>query len=294
MKKLLIISLAILTLTSVNTAHAGGKASFSLSPKLGTYNVGGIYRLDVFIYPNGETVDTVRVKINFPADALKVENVSKNSAFSYTTGGNAIDNEKGLVSFGSGIPGGTLKSTRFLSIDFHIKKEGKKQIVLNADSIMAGDGQNLSNGRPFIATAEFRIAPKSEAGKMSVLGSKIYPNGSILKSKTDKKFYSITDGTKRRISDKNEIRKLDVKKIIEVDESIIRKIADYSVKKILTNSISEGSLIRDPAGKIYVIKAGKRYHILNQAELKFYARGKQTTVLNANKAELDRYPQAKK
>jgi hypothetical protein len=287
MKKILILFFAPLFMIAVKPVFASGNASLSLSPVGGTYKVGEVYKLEVFVHPNNETIDTIRVNLNFPADLIKAEGIAKNAAYSFTSGGNILDNEKGIFSFGSGIPEGTTKESKFLTLSFRIKKEGKANILLGADSIVAGNGTSKFNGLSSEASPTFKKGSTTNA----VAAVKKYPDGTFLKSLKTKRIYLLAGGQKKYISSPVELRSYGKIKIESVDDNRLAQYPDFAGTAAKKLAVKNGDLVKSKSDrKIYLITNGKKKYIPSVGELKKY-RGKR--IVDLTKAEIERYPSEK-
>lgn len=153
----------------VGWASAEGKVSLIFSPVEGEYRVGDTLKFGVYVYPHGDTVDTVRANLYFSPDILEITNVSKDASFSFSAAGNVLDNSNGILSFGSGLPGGTTEPSRFITVKFKAKKEGVAKVILNTTSLTLSDGENKFDNRQaaalfkIVKTPETKPAPKQEA-----------------------------------------------------------------------------------------------------------------------------------
>lgn len=110
-----------------------------------------------------------------------------------------------------------------------------------------------------------------------VLGIKSYANGSLLRSTTTKRIYALEKYQKKYISTLKELKKYRNRAINNVDDSVIASYPDYR---------PDGTLIRKPDGKIYVIKNGRRQHITTLKELKAKYRGKRIWNLSDDEVNL--------
>lgn len=110
-----------------------------------------------------------------------------------------------------------------------------------------------------------------------VLGIKTYANGSLLRSTTTKRIYILEKYQKKWIRTLKELKKYKNKLINNVEDAVISNYPDFRV---------DGTLIRNPNGKIYVIKNGRKQHIKTIQELKTKYRGKKILNLSENEVNL--------
>ena len=100
----------------------------------------------------------------------------------------------------------------------------------------------------------------------AVLGVKIYPAGSLLRTPNNKIYVLISTSTALYIPDQKALRAYKGHEIFNVSDEIL---AQY--KQVLGVKIyADGTLLRGPDHKIYVIIGGKKHHILDLAELHQY------------------------
>lgn len=122
-------------------------ASLSLISGGNDYKVGEKFKLVIFLDPNGQTVDTVRANLKYPAELIKIQSFYKNTNFTVSAPGNDFNNQTGDFSFGAGIPGGINQSGPFGYIDFVVEKAGQGTVSINSNSLILGAGQNQFDGQ---------------------------------------------------------------------------------------------------------------------------------------------------
>ncbi len=135
--------------------RAARAASLSFSPMSGAFNVGGTFSVSIFLDTRGESVNAVRVAMQFPPDKLQV--------ISPTTGHSIItlwatqpnfNNQTGIIDLQGGIPGGLVTSDGLITIvTFRVKAVGSAILKFTSQSqTLANDGkgtdvlQNVTNG----------------------------------------------------------------------------------------------------------------------------------------------------
>jgi hypothetical protein len=159
MKKTLISISLILIASSLflPTVQATGQASVALSPLTASYKVGQTFSLTIVVNPSGETIDTVRAKLNFPPDKLEIQSFSFGPKFTFQAGGNGHDNAAGTFSYGAGVANGTADASLFGTIVFKAKGEGQAAVNLTSDSLVLSAGESKFNGLG--SSASFSILP---------------------------------------------------------------------------------------------------------------------------------------
>ncbi len=136
-------------------AQAEGNAALYFSEASETHKVGQSFVLDVNVNPYGNAIDTIRVNLHFDPAYLEIKSVSRNAAYSYSAGGNVLDNNHGYFSYGSGMPNGSNQINKFLSLTFVVKKTGTTQVSIDPDSLLLSDGVNEFNGQGSSAALKF-------------------------------------------------------------------------------------------------------------------------------------------
>lgn len=146
--------------------------------------------------------------------------------------------------------------------------------VLNSDqqattqrlcSVQSGDGSigsgNVSTTTPF--TQPTPVVPVPQ-----VLGTKIFQNGSLIRS-SNKRIYIVFDDIRYYLN-LAEFRKLGARKINQVDDATLAKYKEVKKLKLYF----DGDLIRSPKGKTYVIVKGKKQYIATLTQLRKYKKKK--------------------
>lgn len=109
------------------------------------------------------------------------------------------------------------------------------------------------------------VTPPTNGGGQ-VLGVKIYPIGSLLRTSDHKIFVVLSADTVKLIPDLKSLYAYRGHEIFNVSNQVL---AQY--KQVLGIKIyADGTLLRGPDHKIYVILGGKKRHILDLAELSEY------------------------
>ena len=146
---------------SVTHLFAANLANINFSPSTGFYKVGQTFNVSILVDPGAGNIDTVRVKLVFPPDILKVKNFVTSPNFSYQAGTNGFDNSKGLFSWGAGIPGGTTKTVSFGTVTFIVEKTGNARVAVSDGSMILSGGINKFSGQ--LNSTAYTLLPASVA-----------------------------------------------------------------------------------------------------------------------------------
>ncbi len=134
------------------SGSADGYAEFSISSAGQRFNTGDSFTADIMIKPNGQTYDSVRLKMNYSSELLEVQQIKLNESYKFTYPDNGYDNGSGVLSYGAGIPGGTNESSTFGKISFKAKKDGEAKIMIEPESTILSNGENIFSGMPAVQT----------------------------------------------------------------------------------------------------------------------------------------------
>ncbi|MFH0987983.1 MAG: hypothetical protein V1763_01260 [Parcubacteria group bacterium] len=177
--KTLIIATTIFIASSVaNGSNAAGQALLLLEPTDQTVSVGDYFTIDVAVDPHGATVDTVRANISFSADKLQAVSFSLSDAFPTTAPGNFIDNEKGALSEGGAILGGSIKDKSvFGTITFQAVARGSASVAAVKGSRLIRSGKESIN--QYLGKAMVSIGPApANVAEQIVVQSATHPDSS--------------------------------------------------------------------------------------------------------------------
>ncbi|MDD4901093.1 MAG: hypothetical protein PHS62_03205 [Patescibacteria group bacterium] len=118
-----------------------------------------------------------------------------------------------------------------------------------------------------------------ESNKPSVLGVKIYPDGSLIRG-ADQKIYLVQGRIKKYLASLEELARYRGRPIL--------KAAAAELASLETRDHADGELIRQIGdAKVYVIKSGGKQHILNLAELRAHYFGQE--IFNISGEEMEKY-----
>ncbi|TAL50333.1 hypothetical protein EPN81_02985, partial [Patescibacteria group bacterium] len=149
MKKIAISFLALaMSIVSVgpSVALAAGSAELTLSPTNTSVATGDTFSLSVLVDPNGESLDTARVELDWDASKLEVLSFDLGSLFPYLSPSNEIDNTNGDLSYGAykfGTP--VTSSGTFATVTFHALASGSTTISVLSSSKLIADGEEMIN-----------------------------------------------------------------------------------------------------------------------------------------------------
>lgn len=138
-KKLLVALSLILVVFSVPLVTRGQEASFYITPKSGSYEIGKTFNVTVFINSEGVSINATQAKMSFPSGILKVVNISKsNSIFPLWVQEPVWSNSKGEISFGGGLPspGFKGKAGKVMTIFFQGKSPGEALVDFRNETIL--------------------------------------------------------------------------------------------------------------------------------------------------------------
>ena len=161
-------------------------ATLSFSPQSGSYAVGSLPAVTIYVSSPDRAMNAASGVISFPGDKLEVVSLSKSgSLFSLWVQEPTFSNTSGVVNF-EGIvlnPGFTGQGGKILSITFRIKAAGNAPLVFSSGSVLANDGKgtnilaglgsaNFSLGAPEPASP---AAPKPAAAPVNGSGVPLPP-----------------------------------------------------------------------------------------------------------------------
>lgn len=147
MKKIAISFLALaMSIVSVSPsmALAAGSATLTLSPTNTSVDTGDSFSLSVVVTPNGESLDTARVELDWDASKLEVLSFDLGSLFPYLSPSNEIDNTNGDLSYGAFKYGTAVTSAGTLAtVTFHALASGSTTISVLSSSKLIADGEEM-------------------------------------------------------------------------------------------------------------------------------------------------------
>jgi hypothetical protein len=102
-----------------------------------------------------------------------------------------------------------------------------------------------------------------------VLGVKVYANGSLIRTPNNK-VYVITNGQAKYLSSLAQLQQYKGRNIFNVNYDVLAKYSQVSSQVLGVKIYANGSLLRTPDNKIYVIQSGKPQYIRSLDELYQY------------------------
>lgn len=122
-------------------------ASLYLSPSSGSFLTGSTFTVSVFLNTGGNEINTVWAELEFPPEILQITSPTAGTSFikEWLTPPN-YSNEKGIISFRGGIPGGISTSAGLVSsITFRSVASGIAKIKFSqASKILLNDGKGTN------------------------------------------------------------------------------------------------------------------------------------------------------
>lgn len=141
-----IISILIISFAVAQPVQAGN-AFLYLSPSSGSFLVGSTFTVSIFVNTEGNEINLVWADLKFPSDKIQI--TSPTAGTSFITEWNIppnYSNEKGIVSFRGGIPGGIITSAGLVSsVTFRVVSSGEAKIEFGEESkILLNDGKGTN------------------------------------------------------------------------------------------------------------------------------------------------------
>ena len=145
-----IIGTAVL-LALLMTAASALAATVSFVPASIEAKNGGHFNAGISVDAQGAKTYTVKIEINYPADALEVESFSFGSGWTALVqpGYDVIDNVHGKLIKTAGYPGGLSSQASFGTIVFKAKKNGHQALRMTTNSLaLDAANHNTMTGLP--------------------------------------------------------------------------------------------------------------------------------------------------
>jgi len=147
---------------------ASAQATMSVSPAVGSYEVGEMFSTLVNLNSGGQSINAGMAQINFDNTRLDVVSLGySQSIFSLWTENPSFSNVAGSIKFGGGVPnpGFSGASGGILRITFRAKATGQAPVNFISGSVLANDGQG-SNILDSMRGSIFTINPATSAPKV--------------------------------------------------------------------------------------------------------------------------------
>jgi len=176
---ILALSLVPCTLSLVPCFSQAASAFLYLAPSSGSFLVGSTFSISVFVNTDGDEINVVFAELQFPPDLLQVTSPTAGTSFitEWLAPPN-YSNEKGMVSFRGGIPGGIVTSAGLVSsITFRVISSGQAKITFKEESkILLNDGKGTDILTNIIDGEYNLLVPPPEGPKVF---SPTHPNPNV-------------------------------------------------------------------------------------------------------------------
>lgn len=148
MQKIFVVAILVFLLSFSLTSLVSAESAFLyLSPSSGSFLIGSTFTVSVFVNTEGNEINTVLAELRFPPDKLQVTSPTAGTSFiaEWLTPPN-YSNEKGIISFKGGIPGGIGTSAGLVSsVTFRVVSSGKAKIEFRETSkVLLNDGKGTN------------------------------------------------------------------------------------------------------------------------------------------------------
>jgi len=144
-KSIAILITLVLLFQSISFVKAEEGASLYLSPKSGTFFVGDVFDISVFLNTEGNSINTVQVDLKFPSDLLQITSPTAGKSFiSVWVDQPFYSNKEGLIGFKGGVPSPGINTSAGLvsTIKFRAKTPGVASIYfLDSSKVLLSDGK---------------------------------------------------------------------------------------------------------------------------------------------------------
>jgi hypothetical protein len=127
---------------------AAGEATFSITPPRLTVTEGEVFTMQVMVDPNQESLDTVRLFLDFSSNIVRIDEAVLNGDFGRSSPGNSIDNEQGSFSYGGfTLEGPVTESGPFLLLTLTAQSAGEANLTVLDTSRLIRAGEERANAR---------------------------------------------------------------------------------------------------------------------------------------------------
>ena len=168
---LFVLFFAVITIFSPSQTNAAeGQASIYLSPSQGSFEVGSTFNVSVYVNTAGQSINAVRLDLDFDANLIQVADPTAGSSFiSVWAVPPEYSNQNGTVHLQGGLPtpGINTASGLITTITFRGKGAGTASVdVLETSQVLANDGLgtdilNLTGHGHYQITIPAQLASKS-------------------------------------------------------------------------------------------------------------------------------------
>jgi hypothetical protein len=175
-------------------------ATLYFVPNSGSYNVGGVLPVNIYVSSSDQSINAASGIVNFPKDKLEVVSLSKTgSIFSLWVQEPSFSNILGTINFEGVVfnPGFIGSSGKIITINFRTKIAGTAALNFSSSSVLANDG-NGTNVLTNTQTSQFNIntvetKPVETAdvsSKVSIPGTPLAPEISSSTHSDSSKWYN--------------------------------------------------------------------------------------------------------
>jgi len=189
-KRLLIIILCIfLFVLSSFSFVSAQSASLYISPSSGSFLVGSTFTVSIFVNTENNEINTVWAELNFPPDKIQITSPTAGTSFvTQWSVPPSYSNEKGIINFQGGIPGGIKTSAGLVSaITFRVISSGEAKIKFGENSkVLLNDGKGTNILTNALGGKYNLLIPPPEGPKVF---SSTHPNPNLWYSDSGPSFY---------------------------------------------------------------------------------------------------------
>jgi len=170
-KFLVVLSFILVVISGLPLLVEGAGASLYLSPQSGTFFVGSIFDISVFVNTEGNSINAVEVNLKFPPDLLQVTSPTAGSSFiSIWADQPFYSNQEGLISFKGGVPSPGINTSSGLisTITFRAKAPGQATIsFLDSSKVLLADAKGTDILKTAAKGEYLLTVPPPEGPKIS-------------------------------------------------------------------------------------------------------------------------------
>ncbi len=144
------LAIAVSSFANVPVARAAGAATFGLSSSSASPAMGNTFEVSVWVNPLGESLDTARANLSFPASVLEAQRFDLGTQFTSLSPGYSINNAAGTVSFGAFRSNGRVTASGMLAtVTFRVVAAGSATISVASDSKLINNGEEKVSSSGF-------------------------------------------------------------------------------------------------------------------------------------------------
>jgi len=168
-RKILVIYILLLVSILMPSMSIAAGSTMSFSPSAGSYEVGSIFSVGIFLSSVDQATNAVSGTVTFPEDKLEVVSLSKSgSIISLWVLEPSFSNNAGTVDFEAIVlnPGFTGSAGRIITINFRVRSSGDANVGFSAGVALANDGVGTSILES-LGNANFSLAEAVEPGAIT-------------------------------------------------------------------------------------------------------------------------------